>query len=162
LTVIIKSLIIYFDIEVKTGNRMSLSVQFAHPGQWQEVASLHRERTFYHSPLRDILQAEIRAFQVRKLTRLFEIMKTNQELVMLIALKRRRISGYMILYFGHEDDISGEPQCLIVDFYSLDDDHHTLSLLLSRAEETLREVGFRYLVIVWPITELPVTTRICR
>jgi ribosomal protein S18 acetylase RimI-like enzyme len=128
---------------------MATQILYARADHYEEMVRLHRERSFYYSPLREIGQEDVRRFQEKRLRRILSLSASMKDLAVFVAVEGGSINGYMILYFGSDGEISNTPHGLIVTLYARDDDLRVLSLLIHKAEEYVRALHYRHLAIIW-------------
>jgi ribosomal protein S18 acetylase RimI-like enzyme len=130
---------------------MTLQIFFANTDHYEEIIKLHRTRLFYFSSLRDLEQEEVRRFQEKRMRKILNLTMTMKDLAVLVAIDEGSLIAYMILYFGSEGAISNTPHGLIVDLHARDNNSKVLSLMINKAEEYVRALHYRHLVVIWPV-----------
>lgn len=128
---------------------MPLEIDLASPSRGKEILQLLCERHFYYSPLRDITEDQVRAWQEKRLNVILEQAKNGNEVTVLSADSGSALEGYLVLFLGAEDEISGTGHALIADMYCRDRD--MLRLMIARAAEYAASFGHRYLAAHCPV-----------
>ncbi len=126
-------------------NNRIINIRRAHQPSWSSIESLIEERHFYHSSLRNISSHEVQRYQIERFRAMKEYAGNHRDLLFYTAGNGEELQGYMILYFGSDDDITGTPHTFLLDLHGKDED--VLLRLLEKAETSVREAAIDYLAI---------------
>lgn len=131
--------------EKDSGMNIALTVHRADPPQYETIALMIENRQYFYSSLRGIPDMQVRRCQIERFRAMTEYAESHGDMLFYTVCRGEELLGYMILYFGSDDDITGTPHAFLIDLHGKDDD--VVSALLEKAEISAREGAMRYLVI---------------
>jgi|GEM_PF-1853941 len=140
---------VYYRVEEGTQEKdswmnMPLTVHCAHPSQYNAIALMIEDRQYFYSSLRGIPDMLVRRCQIERFRRMTEYAESHGDMLFYTACRGQELLGYMILYFGSDDDITGTPHAFLIDLHGKDED--VVLALLEKAENSAREAAMHYLV----------------
>jgi len=124
---------------------MPLTVQRADPTHYEQIALMIENRRYLYSSLRGMEDLQVRRHQIEHFRAMTEYAQNNGDMLFYTACQGEELLGYMIMYFGSDDDITGTPHAFLIDLDGKDED--VVSTFLEKAESSALEAAMRYLVI---------------